>query len=103
MYAGSLNLLPIIVSFALALGLTPVVRRLARHWGMVAQPKADRWHNKPTAMLGGLAVFLTVAISYFIFIGQMPNRPYGWVVMLAGGFLFLVSLIDDIVHVNPYQ
>jgi len=103
MYAGSLNFLPIIVSFAIALGLTPVVRRLARRWGMVAQPKADRWHNKPTAMLGGLAVFLTVAISYLIFIGQMPNRPYGWVVMLASSFLFLIGLIDDIVHVKPYQ
>ena len=103
MYFGSLNFLPVIVSFALALGLTPVVRALARHWGMVAQPKADRWHNKPTAMMGGLAVFLTVALTYLIFVGQMPHRPYGWVVMLASAFLFLVGLIDDIVHVKPYQ
>jgi UDP-GlcNAc:undecaprenyl-phosphate GlcNAc-1-phosphate transferase len=103
MYFGSLNLLPIIVSFALALGLTPVVRRLARHWGLVAQPKADRWHNKPTAMMGGLAVFLTVIVTYLIFLRQMPHRPYGWVVILASSFLFVVGLIDDIVHVKPYQ
>ncbi|HZG54606.1 MAG TPA: hypothetical protein VEZ40_21060 [Pyrinomonadaceae bacterium] len=91
------------MSFALALALTPVVRRLARHWGLVAQPKADRWHNKPTAMMGGLAVFLTVIISYLAFLGQMPHRPYGWVVILASAFLFVVGLIDDIVHVKPYQ
>lgn len=103
MYAGSLYLLPIIVSFALALGLTPVVRRLARHWGMVAQPKADRWHNKPTAMLGGLAIFLTVAIAYLLFIGQMPHWPYGWVVMLGSAALFVVGLVDDILHIKPYQ
>src|SRR5918998_701981 len=103
MYAGSLNLLPIIVSFALALVLTPLVRRLARHWGMVAQPKPDRWHNKPTAMMGGLAVFLTVAITYLLFVGQMPHKPYGWVVLVASGFLFLVGLVDDIVHIKPYQ
>ena len=103
MYAGSLNLLPVIVSFALALGLTPVVRGLARHWGMVAQPKPDRWHNKPTAMLGGLAVFLTVGVTYVAFIGHMPNQPYGWVVLVASGFLFLIGLIDDIVHIKPYQ
>src|SRR3990170_1206026 len=103
MYFGSLNLVPIIVSFALALGLTPVVRWLARHWGLVAQPKADRWHNKPTAMMGGLAVFLTVVITYLLFVWQMPHRPYGWVVMLASAFLFVVGLIDDIVHVKPYQ
>jgi UDP-GlcNAc:undecaprenyl-phosphate GlcNAc-1-phosphate transferase len=70
---------------------------------MVAQPKADRWHNKPTAMMGGLAVFLTVVITYLIFVGQMPHRPYGWVVILASAFLFVVGLIDDIVHVKPYQ
>lgn len=103
MYAGSLNLIPVIVSFALALALTPVVRRLARHWGMVAQPKADRWHNKPTAMLGGLAIFLTVAIAYLIFNAQMPHHPYGWVVMLASACLFVVGLIDDILHIKPYQ
>jgi UDP-GlcNAc:undecaprenyl-phosphate GlcNAc-1-phosphate transferase len=103
MYAGSLNLLPIIVSFALALGLTPLVRRLARHWGMVAQPKADRWHNKPTAMLGGLAIFLTVVVAYLIFIRQMPHQPYGWVVMLGSVCLFVVGLVDDILHIKPYQ
>jgi UDP-GlcNAc:undecaprenyl-phosphate/decaprenyl-phosphate GlcNAc-1-phosphate transferase len=103
MYAGSLNLLPIIVSFALALGLTPLVRRLARHWGMVAQPKADRWHNKPTAMLGGLAIFLTVGIAYLLFIRQMPHWPYGWVVMLGSSCLFVVGLVDDILHIKPYQ
>ena len=103
MYAGSLYLLPIIVSFALALGLTPVVRRLARHWGMVAQPKADRWHNKPTAMMGGLAIFLTVSFTYLLFIGRMPNWPYGWVVMLGSACLFVVGLVDDILHIKPYQ
>ena len=103
MYAGSLNLVPIIVSFALALGLTPLVRRLARHWGMVAQPKADRWHNKPTAMMGGLAIFLTVVIAYLIFNAQMPHHPYGWVVILGSTCLFVVGLVDDILHIKPYQ
>jgi len=42
-----------LVSFALAAALTPVVRRLARRWGFVAKPKTDRWHKRPTAMMGG--------------------------------------------------
>ncbi|HEY0098507.1 MAG TPA: hypothetical protein VGB76_06090 [Pyrinomonadaceae bacterium] len=91
------------MSFALALGLTPLVRRLARHWGMVAQPKADRWHNKPTAMMGGLAIFLTVVIAYLIFNAQMPHHPYGWVVILGSTCLFVVGLVDDILHIKPYQ
>ena len=103
MYVRSLNLLPILVSFALALVLTPLVRRLARHWGMVAQPKADRWHNKPTAMLGALAVFLTAGVSYLLLIGHMQHRPYCWVVMLGSALVVVVGLIDDIVRVKRYQ
>ncbi len=98
-----LQLLPVFVSFALALALTPGVRWLARRRGLVAQPKADRWHSKPTAMFGGVAICLTVAISYLIFLPLMPHRPYGWVVLIASAFLFLVGLVDDLLHIKPYQ
>ena len=97
------QMLPVFVSLALALVLTPTVRWLARRRGLVAQPKADRWHQKPTAMFGGVAIFLTVAVSYFLFLPAMPHRPYGWVVMLASTFLFLVGLVDDLLHIKPYQ
>src|ERR1041384_3779527 len=97
------QLLPVFVSLALALVLTPAVRWLARRRGLVAQPEADRWHKKPTAMFGGVAIFLTVAVSYFLFLPALPHRPYGWVVMLASTFLFLVGLVDDLLHIKPYQ
>jgi UDP-GlcNAc:undecaprenyl-phosphate GlcNAc-1-phosphate transferase len=103
MLPGLVQLLPVFVSFALALALTPLVRLGARRRGLVAQPKADRWHKKPTAMFGGVAIFATVAISYFIFLARMPHRPYGWVVMIASTFLFLVGLVDDLIHIKPYQ
>src|SRR5213595_3293261 len=95
-----LYLLVPLVSFALAAALTPVVRGLARRWGFVAKPKTDRWHKKPTAMLGGVAIWLSVVISYLIFI---PRTTYGWVVIYASTFLFLVGLVDDILHTKPYQ
>src|SRR6266550_9580326 len=95
-----LNLLAVAASFALALVLTPVVRAFARRYGVVAKPKTDRWHKKPTAMLGGVAVWLAVVISYLIF---LPQTPHGWVVIKASSFLFLVGLVDDLVHTKPYQ
>jgi UDP-GlcNAc:undecaprenyl-phosphate GlcNAc-1-phosphate transferase len=94
------HLLAFTASFALALVLTPVVRVLARSIGMVAKPKMDRWHKKPTAMLGGVAIWLTVVLSYFIFI---PTTVYGWVIIGASTFLFLVGLADDLIHTKPYQ
>ncbi|HYJ86870.1 MAG TPA: hypothetical protein VEW46_12485 [Pyrinomonadaceae bacterium] len=89
-----------IASAALALTLTPLVRALARRVGMVAKPKSDRWHKKPTAMLGGVAIWLTVVIGYFLFV---PPNPYSGRILLASTFLFVVGLLDDILHTKPYQ
>ena len=97
------QLLPVAVSLALSLGLTPLVRHLARARGFVAKPRPDRWHRKPTAMMGGVAIFLAAALTYLAFVGRMPHRPYGWVVMGASAFLFLVGLVDDLLHIKPYQ
>ena len=100
-----LNLLAIATSFALALLLTPLVRIFARRLGIVASPKIDRWHKKPTAMLGGIAIWLAVLISLvvFSFLGLIPHTTYGWVILQASTFLFIVGLVDDLVHVKPYQ
>ncbi|CAN5439492.1 hypothetical protein BH18ACI2_BH18ACI2_25280 [soil metagenome] len=103
MPTGFNEVLPLVVAFALALVLTPLVRYGARRYGLVAQPKADRWHRQSTAMFGGVAIFLTVACTYLLFVSRMPHEPYGWVVMLSGSFLFLVGLLDDWLHIKPYQ
>jgi len=87
-------------SFVLALLLTPLVRAFARRSGMVAVPKTDRWHKKPTAMLGGIVMWLTVIICYFAFI---HHTTYGSRILLASTFLFLVGLLDDLIHIKPYQ
>lgn len=100
-----LNLLAIATSFVLALTLTPLVRALARHFGIVAKPKIDRWHKKPTAMLGGIAIWLSIVITLplFTYLHLIPNTTYGWVIIRATTFLFLVGLIDDLIHIKPYQ
>ena len=55
-----IDLLPVVLSFAGTLVLTPVVRARAVP-GVVARPKTDHWHKKPTALLGGGAIFTAVA------------------------------------------
>ena len=91
---------PLAVAFALAVALTPLVRALARRLGFVAKPKTDRWHKKPTAMLGGLGIWLSVLITYLLF---LPHSSQGWVIVGFSTFLFLVGLVDDILHIKPYQ
>lgn len=89
-----------LVSFASALLLTYAVRGAARRYGFVAKPKADRWHKKPTAMMGGAAIFLTTIFIYVFFV---PHTSESWVVLGASSFLFVVGLLDDILNIKPYQ
>ena len=94
------TLLAVAASFVLALVLTPLVRAFARRYGFVAKPKSDRWHKKPTAMLGGAAIWLSVIITYTVFIS---GTTYGRFILLASTFLFIVGLVDDLLHIKPYQ
>ena len=88
------------VATVLSVVLTLAVRAVAVKRGFVAKPKSDRWHKRPTAMLGGVAIFLATAGAYFFLV--TPTR--GSLVVFGGStFLFLVGLIDDIWTVRPYQ
>ena len=73
-----IDLLPVVLSFAGTLVLTPVVRALARRRGVVARPKSDRWHKKPTALLGGGAIFTVVAA---VDLALVPLTPQARVVL----------------------
>src|SRR3954463_12542999 len=62
MHVEPRSLLLVVLGFAASLALTPLVRGLARRCGMVPRPRADRWAKKPTALLGGLAIFAATAL-----------------------------------------
>ena len=94
------TLLAVATSLVLALVLTPIVGALARRFGIIAKPKTDRWHKKPTAMLGGVAIWLSVVLTVQFLI---PATTYSGVLLLASSFLFLVGLVDDLLHIKPYQ
>lgn len=88
-------------SLALIIGLAvnPVVIFLAQKIGFVAKPRADRWSRKPTALLGGIAIFLAAGVPWLVFIGTL-----GHILALGASALciFAVGLVDDIFHLRPH-
>jgi UDP-GlcNAc:undecaprenyl-phosphate GlcNAc-1-phosphate transferase len=88
------------LSFAVSVGMTYAVREVARRYGFVAKPKADRWHKRPTAMMGGVSIFLTTVAVYFLFV---PLTRESLIVIGASSLLFIVGLLDDILNIKPYQ
>src|SRR4051794_28212178 len=87
-------------AFAAALALTPWIAAVARRAGAVAKPKSDRWHTRPTAMLGGIAIAAAVLGTILLL---LPLTREGMIVVGASGALFLVGLADDFLHIKPYQ
>jgi UDP-GlcNAc:undecaprenyl-phosphate GlcNAc-1-phosphate transferase len=97
---SSSHLVPAAVALVLALVLTPLVRAFARRSGVIAKPRGDRWNKNPTAMMGGVAIYLAVTLTFLLFV---THTREGWVVMGASTALFLVGLVDDFLHIKPYQ
>ncbi|HEX8719349.1 MAG TPA: hypothetical protein VF736_01785 [Pyrinomonadaceae bacterium] len=100
MLFSSSYLLPAAAALALSLALTPLVRAFARRYGVIAKPRTDRFSKRPTAMMGGVAVYVAVLSAYLHFV---PHTREGWVVMGASTALFVVGLVDDFLHIKPYQ
>jgi UDP-GlcNAc:undecaprenyl-phosphate/decaprenyl-phosphate GlcNAc-1-phosphate transferase len=93
-----------LVAFVAAAAFTPLVRAAARRFGMVAAPKQDRWHSRPTALLGGIAIYAAVmAVAAWHLFQTGTSSAFTRAILPAGTLMFLIGLIDDIVTLKPYQ
>jgi UDP-GlcNAc:undecaprenyl-phosphate GlcNAc-1-phosphate transferase len=88
-----------IITALAAAGLTFVVRAIAHHLGMVAYPRLDRWHRKPTAMLGGVAIYISFTAGFLLFGARLPAMS---AILGAASLLFVAGLLDDVVQIKPY-
>ncbi|MBI1746729.1 MAG: hypothetical protein HYR55_09095 [Acidobacteria bacterium] len=86
------------LAFILSLVLTPLIRRLARRFGFVARPRDERWHKRPTALLGGIAIVTSFFIAFLLI--PQKSGPL-WILSLAGLFVFSVGLFDDLRNLKP--
>ena len=82
------------VSAAISLLCTYLISRLAGRYGWVAQPRKDRWHEKPVALFGGVGIALAFFLSLLPFLHLFNQQALG--VLLGGFVMFLTGLLDDI-------
>ncbi|MFZ4795473.1 MAG: hypothetical protein ACOYLN_15210 [Blastocatellia bacterium] len=84
---------------AISIILTWITRASARSLGVIAPLRKDRWHSKPTALMGGVAIYGAFICGLFIFHPDVPSIKR---LLLAGTLLFIVGLIDDLLQIKPY-
>lgn len=96
-------LLPLFLSCGIAALGTVAVRSVARRRGWVLAPRVDRWHVKPTALYGGVAIGLAAGLTVLIAApaSSFPANTAAIGVLGAAGVLFFVGLVDDARGLSP--
>ena len=102
------------LSFLLCLACTPIVRRISLRKDWVAYPTKQRWHKKPTALLGGIAIYLGIGTALFLIADFTTILPHffstfdplnlpslGAVIWLGMTFLFILGILDDFFNIKP--
>jgi len=94
--------LPGLAAFGLAVVLTKLVIVIAERRGLMSQPTEDRWHTRATPIFGGIAIYAAflVTMLVFEFAALTDIRVIG--LLGAGSLMFLIGLIDDVVHLRPH-
>src|SRR5205085_6011662 len=91
--------LAFVCTFTLGVFLTVLARRAATRLGFVAAPRKDRWHQRPTALMGGVAIYAAFALGYVIFV---PDMRASLPVLAGGTLLFATGLVDDRFAIKPH-
>lgn len=84
--------------------LVPGVIHVARRFGMMDQPtpEAKKVHKKPTPLLGGLAVYVSIAVCVILLLGLTDVLTFGlmddrhFLGFLLGGLILMIGgALDD--------
>jgi UDP-GlcNAc:undecaprenyl-phosphate/decaprenyl-phosphate GlcNAc-1-phosphate transferase len=78
----------------LAIGVVPLMRRLALQTGTVDRPAARKIHSAPVPLLGGAAIYLTFILVLFFFGDRnYINEAIG--IFVGASFMSFMGIIDD--------
>lgn len=97
-----MNLLPFIVSFIIAVGVTPLVIMVYRKKGWIDDPKKNNHpkvvHTKPTPRGGGIVIFIAVLLATILFI---PFSKHISGILLGALMITCIGFLDDIHNLHP--
>jgi len=102
--------LAFVISVICSLIAIPLVRKMSLQRGFVANPRKDRWHEKPTATLGGVGIVIAFGVGVLalritygpikIVSGSGTLVPL-WAFLSGSIFIFCLGLFDDLRPLSP--
>jgi UDP-GlcNAc:undecaprenyl-phosphate/decaprenyl-phosphate GlcNAc-1-phosphate transferase len=92
---------PLFLHFAIPFGaslvLTPVCRLVSHRLGFVARPREDRWHQRPTALFGGIAIAVVTLVAGLTIGGLGSARA----LLISAALMAAFGLADDVLSLKP--
>jgi UDP-GlcNAc:undecaprenyl-phosphate GlcNAc-1-phosphate transferase len=83
--------------------------------GWMANPTKERWHRKPTALFGGIAIYIGISVPLFFIADFHTIIPHifrisysaglpsiGAVIFIGTTLLFVIGLLDDFINIKPH-
>jgi UDP-GlcNAc:undecaprenyl-phosphate/decaprenyl-phosphate GlcNAc-1-phosphate transferase len=102
------HLTAFVVSAAVVLLSTPIVKRIGLQSGRFDPPGGRKIHQRPMVRLGGVSIFLGTIVALLTIwglggFGSLPAaREYEiWGVTIGGLAFFLIGLTDDLFGLSP--
>ena len=94
------EILIIATALVLALGATPVVRRLAHRFDVMDHPNGRKVHVTPTPLLGGLAIYAAFMVA-LLFLGNRFYISQLIGIIVGATFVSLLGVVDDSRGIRP--
>ena len=89
---------PFLAALVVSAAMVPLAIRLSRRYGVVAQPGGRHAHANPTPLLGGLAMWVGLAVAALVF---LPKDEKTLGVVTVSGLAMALLVIDDKRGMSP--
>jgi UDP-GlcNAc:undecaprenyl-phosphate GlcNAc-1-phosphate transferase len=100
----------LIVPWVMAIALTPATIWFAHRFDLLDHPTARKAHQRPVAMLGGVAVFLSMVLGIAAltpFVQPLRELAFGYgslgALALGAGLMVALGLWDDLYDMTAFQ
>jgi UDP-GlcNAc:undecaprenyl-phosphate/decaprenyl-phosphate GlcNAc-1-phosphate transferase len=92
-----------LIAAAVSALLTPVTMRLARSIGMIDEPRERGLSERPTPLLGGLAIFAGVLVAGLVWLpaGYYQDHRLWTGVLVGAAVITVVGALDDRFDLHP--
>ena len=83
--------------------LTPLTMRLARRLGVIDEPRERGLSDRPTPLLGGLAIFAGALVAVLVFLpaGYLEDHELWHGLLLGAAVITVVGALDDRYELHP--